>query len=488
MMLCVARVSTTRVDDDNMWLAYAASPASPDAKAMEQAFVAQVTLQPGCEVSAYRLTLRERYAGTYAGYLAVQRVIHSVWTAFSPAGIASILGATLMAKLLISLALTGALVLIVARTRDPLMATAFVGALAALIAGEIATRWLPNYWIVDVGKPVNAIAKLAYGLVVPLEAHALFGATPRNAALDLFAAGFVLKWQGSYRAAALMILSVGLAHQTYAGLAVLLFSLATAVSRPTVLGAWSVRATLIVAAITYVMRERYFGGASLGVQVVVIAVLISFVAGAFALVASPWYARFRIRALGATAARDILLDASVCILFAGIVTAVCLVAGPLDSDPITRSYFWSELATRIWSFVRFPAFVAAALFVLSHIRLAEGPRNATLAVAASVLCVLAFVQIDRAAPVRQLRELASLISALPATADLLPTSEEDRLYANLALVATGAESASVARTRFIAGRRIACPAREGFRSRRSAGRGSLRTQTAEREAAAVSDD
>ena len=454
--LCIARVSTTRVDDDNMWLAYAASPASPDAKAMEQTFVAQVVLQHGCEVSAYRLALRERYAGTYAGYSAVQRAIHAVWTEFSPAGITSILGASLLAKLLVSLTLAVALVLIIARTRDPLMTTVFVGALAALVVGEIATRWLGNYWVVDVGQPVNAIAKLAYGFVVPLEAHALFGTTPRNAALDLFAAALLLRWQGSHIAAALVILSIGLAHQTYAGLALVLFSLATAVSRPAVLGSWSVRTILVAATITYVMRERYFGGAHLVVQLAVVAALISSAVAALALVASPRYSRLRTRALGAAAGRESFLDAGVCILFAGIVTIVCLVGGSWDSDPITRDYFWSDLATRIWSFVRFPAFVALALLVLSHIRIAEGPRNATLAVAAVVLCILAFVQIDRAAPVRQLREFASLISVLPATTELMPISEEDRLYANLALVATGAESASVAWTRFMAGRRIVC--------------------------------
>ena len=148
------------------------------------------------------------------------------------------------------------------------------------------------------------------------------------------------------------------------------------------------RALLTLAAVIYALRDSYFG-AGIGMQLVLVAGLIAAAVGAFWLIGAPLYARLRERVLGRCADKVLYLDALVIVAICLAATAVALVAAQ-GAEKAQRLYLWSDLTMRIWSFARFPLFVAAAdVFVVSRFR-----RDVAIGVAAAVLAVAAVALID----------------------------------------------------------------------------------------------
>lgn len=436
-VLGTMRVSTVSLDDDNLWLAYSSVPASAEARGIEQGLHASAVPVAECDVAAFRLGLRERYAGNYAGYLAVGSGLYDVLRATGMPPEAAVIAAMMAAKALIFALVIGGLVYASARTRDAPLNAALALGLAGLAAADVIvqTGLAPSYWLADLGKPVGALTKIGYSVVLPAEANSIFAVNPRNAALGLFALAMVLRWRGLPAWGAVMVLLAGAMHQTYGGIALLLFAASAAVSDPRALAGWPVRALLTLAAVIYALRDTYFG-AGLGAQLLMIAVLIGAAAGAFWFVASPLYTRLRERLLGKYADGGRYLDALVIVGICLLATAVALVAAQ-GAEKAQRLYLWSDLTMRIWSFARFPLFVAGAWFVAGRFR-----RDAAIGGTAAVLAVAAVALIDWTGSARRDAELSS---ALASPADYVLPRDERFIYAHLGRVAAGAETADTLR-------------------------------------------
>jgi hypothetical protein len=441
-LLGVARVSATQLDDDTLWLAYASAPAAPDARAIEGDVLSRVTALPGCEDASFRLGLRQRYASNYAGYLAVNTMVYQATRALGVNGATAIVDAMLATKALLYALAVAALLWACVRTRDQILNLALALGLTGLAAADVlsGSGVLPVFSQIDLGKPATAIFRMGYSLAVPSHEHSMFGLTPRNAALALFALAMVLRWRNKPVAAAVAVLLMSAAHLTYGGIGLFLFAATTSIAKPTALSGWTTRAVLVLAAVLCVARDRYFGAGSLPVLPILGAVVV--MAAGLLAVGSPLYARLRERILGRFADREVLIDVVVLLLACVAITAIAIV-GASRADPVARLYLWSDLAMRIWSFARFPMAIGAALLLLSWIRLPAAPRYAAIGAIAAVAAVVAALQIDWSGGSRRDDEMAAAL-VLPGSG-LEFRRDETPLYAHLALIAAGAEPATIFR-------------------------------------------
>ena len=444
----VARVSSIVMDDDNIWLAYAAIPPSSDAKALEQALLAYVASIQECFSSAYRLALRERYTGNYAGYLAVTNLVYSGVRAVGSDGIFGLISAFAAAKLVVYGASIGLIFWAAAKVRDAELNSALALSLAALAAVDILAHsgLIPVFWIVELTSPLEALSKTAYSFVIFSEAHSLFGLTPRNAALALFAAAMVFRWRGMPFSASIAILLTGIMHQTYGGISLFLFSVLTAVAKPEMLERRPVQLVLIISAIIYALRERYFV-AGLGLQISLVAALVLMAAIAFAVVKSDGYRNLRRKLLGRAADQEIIVDAALSVLICTCVTLIALAAAQ-NADPVTAFYFWADLVMRIWSFARFPVFVAGALLLLRLVRPMSVRPQPFIAGIAVLLSAGALTQLTDDPAGRGAKEITGVIAGERSNPGLRLPADEAAVYAHLTLVSIGQEPLDEARRQF----------------------------------------
>ena len=444
----VARVSSMVMDDDNIWLAYAAIPPSSEAKALEQALLAHVASIQECFSSAYRLALRERYTGNYAGYLAVTNVVYSAVRALGSDGILGLVSAFAAAKLVVYGAFIGLILWAAARIRDAELNSAVALGLAALAAADILAHsgLIPIFWIVELTSPLEALPKIAYSFVIFSEAHSLFGLTPRNAALALFAAAMVFRWRGMPISASVAILLTGIMHQTYGGISLFLFSVLTAVAKPDMLDRRPAQLVLILSAIIYALRERYFV-AGLGLQLLLVAALVLMAAIAFAMVKSDGYRSLRRKLLGRAADQEIIVDAALSVAICTCVTLIALAAAK-NADPVTAFYFWADLVMRIWSFARFPVFVAGALLLIRLFSRTSVPPQPFIAAMAVLLTVGALTQITSNPVGRGAKDIANAIAGERSNPGLRFPADEAAVYAHLTLVSIGHESLDEVRRQF----------------------------------------
>jgi len=348
------------------------------------------------------------------------------------------------------------LVAVAAKVQDKRLNMALAFGMLTVLAGEILTPWVRTVMIVDVGEPIEAAAKLLYSFFVPNHAHMLSGETPRSAALVLFAIALVLKWNDRPVLAALTIVAMGFVHQTYGGVGLLLMSVLFAISKPEALDLRSVRLTLVAAVLIYIWQEKFFGDREVASQWLLVVTVFAAAATAFTICRSSQYRRLVARMLDPLASEEQQLDALVCVLAAAIITGVCLIGGALEANPITGRYLWSDLATRIWSFVRYPAFVAAALWAMSHWPSLLRHGRAAIGTISVVLCLTALAQIDPKAPGVQAHHLAELSFGAPRSPVQDPMAEEDRVYAQLLSVAMGLRNAGAAHVALVEERPIRC--------------------------------
>jgi hypothetical protein len=444
----VARVSSMAMDDDNIWLAYAAIPPSSEAKALEQALLAYVASIQECFSSAYRLALRERYTGNYAGYLAVINLVYSAVRAVGSDGILGLVSAFAAAKLVVYGAFIGLILWAAARIRDAELNSAVALGFAALAAADILAHsgLIPIFWIVELTSPVEALPKIAYSFILSSEAHSLFGLTPRNAALALFAAAMVLRWRGMPFSASVAILLTGIMHQTYGGISLFLFSVLTAVAKPEMLERRPAQLVLVLSAVIYALRERYFV-AGLGLQVLLVAALVLTAAIAFAVVKSDGYRNLRRKLLGRAVDQEIIVDAAMSLAVCSCVTLIALAAAQ-NADPVTAFYFWADLVMRIWSFARFPVFVAGALVLIRLVRTWSVRPQPFIAALALLLTGAALTQMTNIPVGRGAKDIADVIAGESRSPGLRLPADEAAVYAHLTLVSIGHESFDEVRRQF----------------------------------------
>jgi len=438
VLICAARTSTIALDDDNLYLAYLAAGPTAEAKALEGRIADRAAAERACELEAFRISVRDRYAANYAGYSALGGAINRTIAAFEarPRSVETVIAALIVTKALVSLCIGLALVWTAARLKDQGERIAVAAAIVALAGLDwlAHTGALRLYGISDVGYPLKAAVHLGYSFVVADEPHSLFGLTPRNAALGLFAIALMLKWNDRPVAASIVILAIAALHQTYAGIALLLFCAASAISRPDILKPVQVRLILVLCLLLSLLRDRY-GTEGTGLLAVAAGVLTAGAFAAFAFVQSPAYQRLRDRMTGRFRGDEILIDAGVLVAICICGTLLAMIFGPSSEGPV-RLYFWSDLAIRIWSFARFPFFVAVAL-ILARWFARPSRAIAATTVTAAILSIAVALQIDMR-PEWSIH--GSLDSNLAAVRDGA-LDFEGALYLHLASVSVGAESA-----------------------------------------------
>jgi hypothetical protein len=442
VVMCAARTSTIALDDDNYWLAYVAAGPTVQAKAIERQAAARAAADSRCVEESYRLSLRDRYGANYAGHAAVENAVDRTLVALDggPRSTGTAIAALILTKVLVFLCIGLGLVWTAAGLKDQEKRIAVAGAIVALAAFD----WLAHtgvvrvFGIYDVRYSLKAAAHLAYSFFVADEPHSLFGLTPRNAALGLLAIALTLKWNGKPVAASAAILATAALHQTYAGIALLFFGAASAVSRPATLKPLGVRLILVLCLLMALLRDRY-GTEGAGPRVLAAAVLAAAVLAAFAFIQGAGYQRLRERLTGRFASDEILIDAAVIVVICIVVTLVALIFGR-GAEHDVRLYFWSDLAIRIWSFARFPCFVAIAL-VLAR-RFARPSEAITVLTTGAVLLSIAIGLQINTRPEWSAR--GSLDSNLAAARDGR-IDFEGSLYLHLLNLSIGAEAADRAR-------------------------------------------
>jgi hypothetical protein len=445
VLICVARASSTALDEDNSYLAYLGAGPSAEAKAIEAGAVERAAAQSGCEELAWRISFRERYAANYTGYSALDQAIGRI----GPRTPQTAVAAAIATKMLVFLCIALALVWAAARFKDQEKSIAVAGTIVALAALDwlAHTGALPLFGLSDVGHPLKAALHLAYGFVLADEPHSLFGLTPRNAALGLFAIALTLKWNDRPIAASLAMLAIAAVHQTYAGIALLFFFAATAVSRPAALKPMPARIVLLLCLALSILRDDYATD-SVGVRVVAATALVGMGGAVMMFIQGASYQRLRERLTGRFKDEEILVDAAVMLVICVAVTLWALIFGHGAPRPV-RLYFWSDLAIRVPSVARFPCFVALAL-ILTRKLARPSHAMAGLTVAAVLLSVAVALQINATpqwSPANLDRNLASLRKG---TLDF-----EGALYAHLLSVSVGAEPAEQA-SRILSSMPIGC--------------------------------
>jgi hypothetical protein len=352
-------------------------------------------------------------------------------------------------NVLVFLALSALLLWRTAKLEDRTLRLAVAAALVGLAAVDWAahTGVVPTFWLADVAHPVKAATRLAYNIAIPAESHSLFGLTPRNAALLVFALAMVLRWGGHALAASLAILCIGAVHQTYGGIALLMFVASSALSRPDRLKAWPVRLVLLASLLLFVVRDRTLTSTP-AAQLALAALLGLCGLAAFAVVQSRPYGRFRERLLGRFAADEVFIDTAVMLLLCTLLAALALVLGP-SADYAHRIYFWSDLAMRSWSFARFPLFVSIALLALQYLSSSSVRIGAGLAAAAAALAFLVLFQLDPAPGRARSNQFQAALAAIQKPVLDLP-ADEAGIYAHLIQISTGAEADGPVRARMAA--------------------------------------
>ncbi len=438
VLMCAARTSTISLDDDNLYLAYLAVGPTAEAKAIEARVANRAAAETACELEAFRISFRNRYGANYAGYSAVGSAIGRTIAAFEGSGrsVETAVAALIVAKALVSLCIGLALVGAAARLKDQKKQITVAASIVALAGLDwlAHTGVLRLYGISDVGYPLKAAVHIAYSFVVADEPHSLFGLTPRNAALGLFAIALIFKWNDKPVAASVAILATAALHQTYAGIALLFFCAASAVSKPATLKPAAVRLILTLCLLLSLLRDRY-GTEGGGIRVVATAVLIAAALAAFTFIQFPAYQRLRDRAVGRFEGDEILIDAGVMVAVCICGTLLAIIFGPGAERPV-RLYFWSDLAIRIWSFARFPFFVAIALILVRRVARPSRAIAATT-VAAVILSIALALQINMRP---EWSTDGSLDSNLAAVRDGA-LDFEAAVYFHLVSVSVGAEAA-----------------------------------------------
>jgi len=451
MCLALESLSRIRMDDDNLYLAYAAQPDRALASGIENSVIERIAASPHCEQAAYRLTLRQRYVTNYAGYLAVQGALQRLMAPLVASPATQLLAASLAAKGLFLVLFAVSLLLVAARAADRRLTLAFVLAFLLLAAAEIAMQRIL------LGARLDRTGKLLVEILLG-RANSPFGVTPRNAALLLFAIALLLQWRGAWTWASAAILLISPLHQTYAGLGLALFSLALLVSRPEAFARTGVRLLLTGAGLVYLLREQFFASSGWLVRIAAAAALIGVAALCFRVVGSRTFAEFRRARLGRLAERELLLSIGSLLAVAALVALVSLVGSRLTHDANARTYFFTELTTRVLGFVRFPAAMALGLLVahryasdVATFRLTAGSAVACLALGAA-----ACLNVDRESWTRLSGELEQQLGRPSERRVFKPPREEARIYAHLALVASGALPSSEALERIFRKRTIRC--------------------------------
>jgi hypothetical protein len=461
--LCLARTSQTRMDDDNLYLAYAAQSDVARAAPLEQSLIERIAPVPGCETSAYRLAFRQRYTSNYVAYTAVQRAVQHAATWFVPPGPKSVVLATLVVKGLFLLLICVALGVVAVRGANPEIEAAVVCAFIALVALELATSWVPTPPLVDIVSLPHTLAQLFSSFFIIVKAHSDFEVTPRNGALLLFVIALVLKWQGRLTPAVLALLLITLLHQTYAGLALILFAACSAVSKPEIFATTLHRAILVGMGLVYVVREHFLEHLEAWVQIVCALALVVAALLFFRIVGSARYAALRQRCLGSWLEREVVWDAVIQMGFLALVTLASWVGNQLTHDAMTRRFVWSNLPIRSLSFVRFPVFVACFWLVLTHLPWLLGRGRSWLAATCALSCLaLSWVfvlQVDPHVSKRLGREVGRHLSPPRDRRIFSPRAEENRIYAHLTMVAAGQMEADAADKSIVANRRIKCSSR-----------------------------
>lgn len=470
MWLCLAvlafslsarRASEIAMDDDNLYLAYAAQGQRTAAKDLEQRLIDRVAAVPACEESAFRLAFRKRYATNYSGYAAVQGAVQDVASRWVPAGTKSVVFATLAAKGLFLLLLP--LALLVAATRGPSreVGAAAVCAYLVLVALDVVPPWKAAPQRVDIEHLLQTTLQQLSSMFVIARPHSYFEVTPRNGALLVFAISLVLKWQGRLTAAAVTLLGVALLHQTYGGIGLILFTIVSAVSRPEVFAARVRQGILVGVGLLYVMRENFWQRLDVWIQVAAAAGLVLAAWLFFRVMGSARFAALRKRCLGRWAEREVVVDAGALVAFIALVTLGSWAADQLMQDPITRRYVWANLPIRTLSFVRFPAFIALFWVLLNRTQwLARPMRRSWLAAFCGLGCLAlgsaCATKVDLHAWKRLRSQMERNLDRPREGRTFSPTAEENRIYAHLVMVAAGQLEPDVAEKRIVAKRKISC--------------------------------
>jgi hypothetical protein len=458
--LCLRGASRATLDDDNLYLAYAAQSQLARAKPLEQSLIDRVQVAPDCQEAAFRLAFRKRYASNYAGYSAVQGAIQAAAPSIVPAGSKSIILGTLVAKALFLLSGSIALAVAARRGGNREIEAAAICSFIALAALEFAPKWMHVPARVSIATLPRTILQELSSFFVIARAHSYFEVTPRNSALFLFAIALVFKWQGRLTAAVITLLMMAPMHQTYAGLGLVLFAIASAVSRPDVFATPLRRAMLIGAGLVYVGREHFVERLAVSVQVVSAVVLVLSALVFFRGVCSESIAAFRLRVLGNWASREIALDALSLGALVMLVTLVCWVADAILQDPITRRYVWANFPMRTLSFVRFPVFIAGFWLLLTRTQWLSSVRGqirfAAGCVLASVLLIgVSARSVDTGVWGRLKHQFARNLRP-PKSGPFRPESEEHRIYAFLTMVAAGELEPAEADAKIVGDRAIIC--------------------------------
>lgn len=435
-VLYVSHISSAILDDDTAYLAYLGTPPTEPAQAIERALERRVATLPHCDLVEFRLTFRDRYGSNYAGYSALQSVTYSLGRSLGENHIASLVLSHFVNALIAGAAAIGLLLAVSARAGPRKLRLAIAGgilfcALADLLADS---RLVPTFWIVNITSAGKTAAELIYSLFIVSPAHSPFGVTPRNFALALFAAGLVLRWRGKPTAAAAVILSIAALHQTYGGLALFLYIAATSVSDPEGLRPLRARLALTAAALLYVWREAHLTQLQVspllsGIGVVAVA------ASGFAVTSSELYQRTLPRAARRFTSQPVYIDAAIIILLCVLVAVVAYVFAR-SADPITQFYVWADLSTRIWSFARFPLFVAAAMIIIARSKVDQRHVGRAMSALAAFAIIPAAMNIDPGAFERLAREGSAQLGR-PAGKTILFPSAEAWLYSKLAAVSAG---------------------------------------------------
>jgi hypothetical protein len=462
--LCLARASQISMDDDNLYLAYAAQSQVERAAPLEQSLIDRIAAVPGCEESVFRFSFRKRYASNYAGYATVQRAVQNAAGSFLPAGPKSIVAGTLAAKALFLLLISSALGVAAVRGPSREIEAAVVCSFIALVALDLATRWVPTPGRVDITNLSRTITQQISSFFVISQAHSYFEVTPRNGALLLFVITLVLKWQGHWTAAVLTLLMIAPLHQTYGGLGLILFTVASAVSRPEVFATTLRRVVLVAAGLVYVVREHFLERLDVWVQVACAIGLVLAAVLFFRGVCSARFAAFRERYLGGWVEREIALDALTLIGLVTLVTLVSWVGDQVMQNALTRRYVWANLPIRSLSFVRFPAFVACFWLLLIRTQWLAKPSGRSVVAAACALCCLGLSwkyvsHLDTGVRKRLRSGIESNLRLPPERSILNPGAEENRIYAHLTMVAAGQMDPAAAETSILANRKISCSGR-----------------------------
>jgi len=220
-----------------------------------------------------------------------------------------------------------------------------------------------------------------------------------------------------------------------------------------------VRLLLTGAGLVYLLREQFFASSGWLVRIAAAAALIGVAALCFRAVGSRAFAEFRRARLGRLAEREVLLSIGTLLAVAALVALVSLVGSQLTRDANARLYFFTELTTRVLGFVRFPAAMALGL-LLAH-RYASDAATFRLMAGSAVACLAlsgaACLNVDRQCWSRLRGELEQQFGRPSERRVFQPLREEARIYAHLALVASGALPSSAALERIFRKRTIQCP-------------------------------